>query len=249
MELSKKKAACMLCAAMMAFGTFGCSKDEPEWSYTMAASARPRGLIRVVPIKPLDGTTYPASTAFTPGTKQITFAHGSANNVWFAIELSGWGPTDKLTGFGASLLVSDAYCPHPPCGCVVDPASITCITSGDCAAGSHCGTSGACTTAFVDDSNMDFVFNGKSYSASITPYHPEYWYDIKLKSGEPATKEPSYPLVGGHLVVNASDFCWGTKNTSSFRIDFDPMFPPYFILDSGVTYPIYEGALIFSETP
>ncbi len=253
MELSKKNAVYIFSAAVMAFGLMACSKDEPGFGYTATTSLKPMGLIRIIPINPLDGTIYPVGTEFTPGSKQITFQNGITPNVWFALELSGWGPTMKLVGYSADIKLTYAYCPRPPCGCastyVLEPKSWPCVTTPDCPIGSECQTTiGTCTTAYINKAATDFVFATISSTPGTTVISafPNYTFAASLPSGSKA--DPGYPLIGGNLILRSGDFC-GVD--TSVQVVFNSA--PKFFVSNGTTtfttYPISAGAIVYAEGP
>ncbi len=231
----------------------GCLKRSAEWDSDMTPISKPKGLIRIIPINPLDGTTYPSGTYFPAGSKQITFKHGETSNVWFALELSGWGPTLKLVGYSADIHLTYAYCPRPPCGCastyLLEPGQLPCTIPANCPTGSTCLTTpGLCTTAYIDKSASDFVFNSMSSTPTVTSAFPDYAIASSLTSG--AKADPGYPLIGGNLIFRSADFCGADTGV---QVSFDSANPPKFYLFDGYTvstvYPISEGAVFYSEKP
>lgn len=232
----------------------GCHKRGGEWDSDMTPISRPKGLIRIIPINPPDGSSYPSGTYFPPGSQQITFKNGVTPNVWFALELSGWGPTQKLVGYNADIRLTYAYCPRPPCGCassyVLAPDALPCTTPANCPAGSTCLTTlGACATAYVNDAAADFVFKGMSSTQTVKLPFPNYTIASSLPPGG-AKADPNYPLFGGNLVFRAADFC---SVDASVEVSFDPASPPWFKLSNGTTetivYPTAVGAVVYSEGP
>ena len=235
----------VVCQFLALFCT-ACTWSETEVKYTSTARMRPTGLIKVIPIKPLVGPDYPATTLVDPVAQKLTLPpFPDKQTVWFALELSGWGP-QGLKGFFAQLTRVDAICPRAPCGCMTSANFTPCdpAVPSDCADGSAC-SSGACANAFFNKNDTTFVFYGKDHSPSVTQYDPTYTYYITLTKKGDVQSDIGSPVIGGYLAVSATDGCPDGPSTG---VQFDSSALPFFELGDGtIVYPTFSGATIFFE--
>jgi len=150
---------------------------------------------------------YPTGTILASDGSEIKIPFGVSARIWFKLQASGWG-TKGLSGYKASVYYN---CPYPPCDCLFSVDSTFCAGDSTCFEGAECNTTtNVCKSASVTDDST-YVFNGLTYTKTITSSHPNHYWNIQLPSG--SKSDPGDWVNSGTLMFFYPNACPGATNS------------------------------------